>query len=104
MKFLIVIGIAIGAFFIPEGNFGTAWMWIGLIGGLMFILVQLVLIIDFAHNWAEAWFDNYQETGSKGWFAALLLSTLLQYALAITGIALLFVYFTLVIIYFFFLV
>uniref|UniRef100_A0A6M2DX78 Putative serine incorporator isoform x4 n=1 Tax=Xenopsylla cheopis TaxID=163159 RepID=A0A6M2DX78_XENCH len=95
LKFLIVIGIAIGAFFIPEGNFGTAWMWIGLIGGLMFILVQLVLIIDFAHNWAEAWFDNYQETGSKGWFAALLLSTLLQYALAITGIALLFVYFTL---------
>lgn len=55
IKFLIVIGIAIGAFFIPEGYFGPIWMWIGLIGGLLFILIQLTLIVDFAHNWADAW-------------------------------------------------
>lgn len=55
IKYLIVIGIAIGAFFIPNGAFSTFWMWIGLLGGIVFILVQLVLLVDFAHSWAETW-------------------------------------------------
>lgn len=55
IKYMIVIGITIGALFIPAGSFGTAWMWVGLIGGLVFILVQLVLLVDFAHNWSDSW-------------------------------------------------
>uniref|UniRef100_A0A1B0CM63 Uncharacterized protein n=1 Tax=Lutzomyia longipalpis TaxID=7200 RepID=A0A1B0CM63_LUTLO len=94
MKFLIVIGITIGAFFIPEGNFGYTWMWIGLIGGLAFILVQLVLIVDFAHTWAESWVSNYEENESRGWYCALLSATGLQYILAITGIVMLYIYYT----------
>ncbi|XP_058116251.1 serine incorporator 1 isoform X2 [Anopheles ziemanni] len=94
IKFMIVVGIAIGAFFIPETGFGVAWMWVGLIGGFAFILVQLVYIIDFAHNWAEAWVSNYEQDESRGWFAALCCATGVQYALSLTGVALLFVYFT----------
>uniref|UniRef100_A0A182PZQ6 Serine incorporator n=1 Tax=Anopheles farauti TaxID=69004 RepID=A0A182PZQ6_9DIPT len=94
IKFMIVICIAIGAFFIPETGFGPAWMWVGLIGGFAFILVQLVYIIDFAHNWAEAWVSNYEEDESRGWFAALCCATGIQYVLSLTGIVLLFVYFT----------
>lgn len=55
IKYMIVIGFTIAAFFIPNGSFGTIWMWIGLLGGVAFILVQLVLIVDFAHGWAETW-------------------------------------------------
>lgn len=55
IKYMIVIGITIGALFIPAGSFGTAWMWVGLIGGLVFILVQLVLLVDFAHSWSDSW-------------------------------------------------
>uniref|UniRef100_A0A182K669 Serine incorporator 1 n=1 Tax=Anopheles christyi TaxID=43041 RepID=A0A182K669_9DIPT len=94
IKFMIVICIAIGAFFIPETGFGPAWMWVGLIGGFAFILVQLVYIIDFAHNWAEAWVSNYEEDESRGWFAALCCATGVQYILSLTGIVLLYVYFT----------
>uniref|UniRef100_A0A182NRK6 Serine incorporator 1 n=1 Tax=Anopheles dirus TaxID=7168 RepID=A0A182NRK6_9DIPT len=94
IKFMIVICIAIGAFFIPETGFGPAWMWVGLIGGFAFILVQLVYIIDFAHNWAEAWVSNYEEEESRGWFAALCCATGIQYILSLTGIVLLYVYFT----------
>jgi hypothetical protein len=57
-----------GAFFIKEGSFGPTWMYFGLIGGFLFILIQLVLIIDFAHSWAESWVANYEETESKGWY------------------------------------
>jgi len=43
-------------------------MWIGLIGGFLFILIQLILLIDFAHGWSEAWVERYEETEAKCWY------------------------------------
>ncbi|XP_044267261.1 probable serine incorporator isoform X2 [Tribolium madens] len=94
LKYLVVIGGIIGAFFIPEGSFGDTWMYFGMIGGFLFIVIQLILIVDFAHSWAESWVGNYEETESKGWYFALLAITFLNYALTITGVVLLFVFFT----------
>lgn len=94
LKFIIVIAIAVGAFFIKDSAFGTWMMWIGMIGGFSFILIQLVLIIDFAHNWADIWVGNYEETQSRGWFSALLFCTTIQYILSLIGIVLLFIYYT----------
>lgn len=94
LKFLIIIGIAVGAFFIQAGSFGTWMMWIGMVGGFSFILIQLVLIIDFAHNWADIWVGNYEETQSKGWFVALMAATAVQYVLSLIGIILLYTYYT----------
>lgn len=94
LKYLLVIAGTVGAFFIPEGSFTSVWMYFGMAGGFAFIIIQLVLIIDFAHSWAEAWVSNYEETESKKWYAALMISMLVNYALAITGVVLLFVYFT----------
>lgn len=93
IKFIVVIGICVGAFFIHE-PFGQFWMWIGLFGGLAFILIQLVLLIDFAHNWADVWVGNYEETQSRGWYAALLSATAIQYILSLIGVILLYVYYT----------
>lgn len=92
IKFMLVIGGIIGAFFIPEGTFGITWMWFGIIGGLLFILIQLLLIVDFAHSVAESWVGNYDETESN--YYALIGVTLVCYLLSITGIVLLFVFFT----------
>ncbi|XP_048005330.1 probable serine incorporator isoform X5 [Leguminivora glycinivorella] len=94
IKFLVVIGGVIGAFFIPEGSFASTWMVFGMIGGFCYIIIQLVLIIDFAHSWAERWVSNYEESESRGWYAALLLAMLTCFTLALTGIVLLFVNFT----------
>ncbi|XP_052737355.1 probable serine incorporator isoform X5 [Bicyclus anynana] len=94
IKYLIVIGGIIGAFFIPEGSFASTWMVFGMIGGFCFIVIQLILIIDFAHSWAERWVSNYEETQSKGWYSALLLAMLSCYALTLTGIVLLYIYYT----------
>lgn len=65
-----------------------------MIGGFSFIIIQLILIVDFAHSWAEAWVGNYEETESKGWYYALIGTTFLNYSLTITGIVLLFIFFT----------
>ncbi|XP_031774180.1 probable serine incorporator isoform X4 [Apis florea] len=94
IKYLLIIGGIIGAFFIPEKSFGTTWMYFGMIGGFLFIIIQLILIVDFAHSWADVWVRNYEETESKGWYAALLGATLFNYIVSITGIVLLFIYFT----------
>jgi len=94
IKYLIIIGGMIGAFWIPDGNFGVAWMYFGLVGGFLFILIQLVLIVDFGHSWAEAWHSNYQENESQGWLAALLSCSGLMYAGALSATVLLFVYYT----------
>lgn len=94
LKYLILIGGIIGAFFIPRGQFGEVWMYFGMVGGFLFILIQLVLIIDFAHSWAESWVDKYEETESRGWYCALLFFTFLNYALAITAAVLFYVFYT----------
>lgn len=31
-------------------------MYIGMFGGYLFILLQFILLIDFAHNWSESWY------------------------------------------------
>ncbi|KAM3966762.1 serine incorporator TMS1 isoform 2-T2 [Aphomia sociella] len=94
IKYLLVIGGIIGAFFIPEGQFASTWMVFGMIGGFCFIVIQLILIIDFAHTWAEKWVSNYEESESRGWYAALLCAMLACFALALTGVVLLYVFYT----------
>ena len=51
-------------------NVGEVWMYFGMIGGFLFIIIQLILIIDFAHSWAEAWVGNAED--NRGYMAALL--------------------------------
>ncbi|XP_022821929.1 probable serine incorporator isoform X2 [Spodoptera litura] len=93
IKYLVVIGGIIGAFFIPEGQFASTWMVFGMIGGFGFIVIQLILIIDFAHSWAERWVSNYEETRSRVWYSALLFSMLIGFTFAFIGAILLFKYY-----------
>jgi len=92
IKFLVVIGIAIGAFFMPPG-FAEPWMIIGMIGGFLFILIQLVLIIDFGHSLNESWVAKYEETENKCYYALLIGTTFLGYGASIAAVALFYVYY-----------
>lgn len=49
----------------------AALMVIGMIGAFMFILIQLVLLVDFAHAWNERWLGNYEESQSRVWFTGI---------------------------------
>lgn len=70
------------------------WMYVGLIGAFLFILVQLILLVDFAHSWNETWVEKMEENDSKFWMVALIFFTFIMYAVSIAGVVCMFVYFT----------
>lgn len=83
-KALAVIGLVVGAFYIPQnGGFEGVFMYFGIVGGFMFILVQLILLIDFAHSWNESWVEKY-ENDEREYYYGLLIFTFIFFSLAIT--------------------
>ncbi|XP_047461693.1 serine incorporator 2 [Mugil cephalus] len=93
-KFLVLVGITVGAFFIPDGTFNTVWYYFGVVGSFIFIIIQLILLVDFAHSWNLSWVQKAEEGNSKCWFAALMTFTVLNYVLAFTAVVLFYVYYT----------
>ncbi|XP_029589653.1 serine incorporator 1-like [Salmo trutta] len=93
-KFASATAITIGAFFIPEGPFTTVWFYIGMAGAFCFILIQLVLLIDFAHSWNESWVEKMEEGNSRCWYAALLSATTINYILSLVSLIMFYVYYT----------
>lgn len=91
-KSILFIGLLVGSFFIPNDVF-FGWGYIGLIGAFLFILIQLVLLVDFAHSWCDNWVSKFEESESKFWQFALVGSTFLMYAVSLTLTILLFVYY-----------
>lgn len=94
-KYLILIAAIVGAFFIPESsNFSSTWMVFGMIGGFLFIIIQLILIVDFAHSWAAKWVEQMDETESKWYYCGLIFFTILHYVIALASVILLFSFYT----------
>jgi len=59
----------IGGFFLPWQNMAEPWMVIGMIAAFVFILVQLVLIVDFAHAFNEKFLEKAEANENhKGWY------------------------------------
>ncbi|TDH04451.1 hypothetical protein EPR50_G00152130 [Perca flavescens] len=93
-KFLLLVGIAVGAFFIPDGTFNTVWYYFGLVGSFFFIITQLILLVDFAHSWNQSWLLKAEEGNTKCWFAVLLSFTLFFYTVAFSAVVLFYVFYT----------
>lgn len=45
------------------------WFYFGVVGSFLFILIQLVLFIDFAHSWNQRWLGKAEERDSRAWYA-----------------------------------
>ncbi|CAO1629801.1 unnamed protein product [Sympodiomycopsis kandeliae] len=92
-KLLMWILLVVLTFFIPNGFFAFWANWIGLLLASVFILVGMVLLVDFAHSWSETCLDNWEETDSNFWKFTLIGSTAGMYLLVIIGTILLYVFF-----------
>uniref|UniRef100_A0A8C4R668 Serine incorporator 4 n=1 Tax=Eptatretus burgeri TaxID=7764 RepID=A0A8C4R668_EPTBU len=83
-KFVTLIVFCTGAFFIPDkDNFVKVWMYVGACGGFLFIIIQMLLLVEFAHTWSKNWYSGTRT--NKLWYIALGLATLLFYAIAVAA-------------------
>ncbi|MBN3321635.1 SERC1 protein, partial [Atractosteus spatula] len=93
-KVAAIIAVTVGAFYIPEGPFTRTWFVVGTSGAFCFILIQLVLLVDFAHSWNESWVEKMEEGNSRCWYTALLSVTGLNYVLSLIAVVLFYVFYT----------
>ena len=87
-KVLLWIVLVVITFFIPNGFFMFWGNYVSLIGATIFILLGLVLLVDFAHSWSEMCLENWEATGSNLWQWIIIGSTAGMYAttIALTGV------------------
>ncbi|KAF8920101.1 TMS membrane protein/tumor differentially expressed protein [Mucidula mucida] len=94
-KVLLWLVFVVVSFFIPNGFFIFWGNYVSLIGATLFILLGLILLVDFAHSWSEMCMENWENssTGSNLWQWILVGSTASMYIFTITMTTLLFVFF-----------
>ncbi|KFM76328.1 Serine incorporator 3, partial [Stegodyphus mimosarum] len=76
-------------FLIPSDyvtGFGHIWMSVAMGGASIFIIIQLMLIVDFAHAWTDNWLRRVSDGGSRCWFVAMVFCSMVIYTAVIIGI------------------
>lgn len=91
-KYVALIGICVGAFYIPSGLFEEILLYTGIVGGFLFILIQLILLIDFIHAWNESWVEKF-ENGTREYYYGLLIFTGFFYCVTVTIAVLGYIYY-----------
>lgn len=92
-KVLLWLVLVITTFFIPNEFFMFWGNYISLIGASTFILLGLVLLVDFAHTWCDTCLENWEATNSTVWQWILVGSTAAMYIATITLTGILYAYF-----------
>uniref|UniRef100_A0A1I7UVV1 Serine incorporator 1 n=1 Tax=Caenorhabditis tropicalis TaxID=1561998 RepID=A0A1I7UVV1_9PELO len=82
-KYLLMFGLIAGFFFIGSESLSAPLMYIGMFGAFLFILIQLILIVDFAHGLAESWVEQSEDNDSRACYAGLLVTTFGGYLLCL---------------------
>ncbi|KAB0401239.1 hypothetical protein E2I00_011225, partial [Balaenoptera physalus] len=77
---------------IVDTDFREAWRYVGAVGGFLFIGIQLLLLVEFAHKWNKNWTAG--TASNKLWYASLSLVTLIMYSIATGGLILMAVFYT----------
>ncbi|XP_048833492.1 serine incorporator 5 [Brienomyrus brachyistius] len=92
-KFLVLLGCCAGGFFLPnQDTFLEVWRYIGAGGGFIFLLIQLLLLVEFAHRWNKNWTSGIKY--NKLWYAALVLVTLVLFSVAVGAMVFMCLFYT----------
>jgi len=95
IKLLLLGALFVASFFIPNEFFGY-FGWFALIASGIFILIQLILLVDLAHSWAENWISKmnfFDEERCNPWWWGLLSFSLLFYVIVIALVIVMFIFF-----------
>jgi len=96
IKFLIFVALIVASFFIPSDPFTRVMYGFGLVGGFLFILIQLILYVDFAFNINDAMvgkMEDGDDRDQKCWFTLLIMCTFGIYALCAVAIGTFYYYY-----------
>lgn len=91
-KFLFLVVFVVIAFLIPSQAF-VGYSYVSLIGAALFILVQLVLLVDLAHSLQESWVAKYERSQECIWAFLLVGGSVALYIAAVVGYVLMYVFF-----------
>jgi len=92
-KVLLWLVLVAVSFFIPNGFFMFWGNYVAMIGATIFILLGLVLLVDFAHSWSETCLENWEQSNSNVWQWILIGSTAGMYAATIALTSVLYAFF-----------
>lgn len=97
MKSVVLVGLCAAAFYFPgDEHFSIVWMYIGMVGGFLFIIIQMLLIVDFAHSWHRRWTSRAGDEGLRGraWWCALNFCATIFLILALAACVALYIFYT----------
>jgi len=83
IRVIAFILLLIISFVIPN-NFFVVYAWICLVLSVFFLVVQLILLLDFSYSWNEAWSTKEETKYKVGLIASVVI--LFGLALTITGL------------------
>ncbi|KAJ8380413.1 hypothetical protein SKAU_G00011910 [Synaphobranchus kaupii] len=93
IKFIVLLGCCAGGFFLPnQETFLEVWRYMGAAGGSVFLLIQLMLLVEFAHRWNKNWSSGIKY--NRMWHAALGIVTLVLFSIAVGALVFMSVYYT----------
>jgi hypothetical protein len=91
-KFVLFLFLVLVMCFVPNDPlFNKMYLNIARIGGILFIFVQQIILVDLAYNWNDSWVGKAdaaeaEEAGSgKKWLMAILISAAIGFAVSIAG-------------------
>ncbi|XP_071539246.1 serine incorporator 5-like isoform X3 [Panulirus ornatus] len=98
-KFLLLITICIGSFFIPDPMdlFIYVWMYTAMSGAALFIVIQLMLLVFMYHSWTDKLMARVDNGGSPFcWYGVFsLTAATIVYSACACCVFLMYYYFTL---------
>lgn len=87
IKFLFIVVVFLLSFFIPNGFF-KVYGYCAMVISCIFMIIEMILLIDMAYSWNQAWVNNYDEGqsgSSRGcWCVMLILGTVVSVGVGLT--------------------
>lgn len=91
LKLLFFALLLAAAFSLPTSFFFT-YGEVALFGAAVFIVLQLLMLVDFAHTLNEGWVGGYELSGDRKYMVYLAVSTFLCYSVLLVLSVLMYVY------------
>jgi hypothetical protein len=98
-KIILYIAASVGCLFIKDESFNEdMYAQVCRVVSAIFLLCQVVTLIDFAHQWNEDWvfraFEGGDEPVNPGWMYGVIGFAIVLYGLTVAGVVMLFVFYS----------